>query len=201
MSPRETKHHGVPQARSREPPRQHGPPGAAHRRGLHRRPPSEPLPRLLGGVRRVPPVQRGGVGAQRRLEDLREDRPLLREGLRGRDEPARDAARRPERVDGFHGGRRGDEAALRDAPRRRARLSHDHAARRRGARRVRREDQRARAAPVGAAAPAPSPHDARGDRARREDGDRAGAPRDGGAHQAPRARRAFLRSLRRPRAR
>ncbi len=92
---------------------------ALGRRGLRRRSAPEPVQGLLGRVRRASPVHRRRPAEERRLEGVREVRSLLREGVRGRDEPPRVPRARRLRLDGLRLGsaRRSSSTRARSPPR------------------------------------------------------------------------------------
>ncbi len=81
-------------------------PGPGRGRGLLQGHPSQPVPRLLGRVQRIPPVHARRRSALPRLAAVCPVRPLLRQALRGRDQPALPPGARHQPVDGLPLGRR-----------------------------------------------------------------------------------------------
>ena len=97
--------------------------------GLH----ASPVPRLLGRVQRTPQVHARRRPEGHRLAGLRQDRQVLRQEVRGRDEHHRLPGDGPEPLDGLHLSAGVDEVRLLDLPGGRAVLPDDPPARPGGA--------------------------------------------------------------------
>ena len=119
----------VPEARSDPPGRAAGPARQVHRRGLHRGLARQPVPGVLGRVLRASQVHRRRQHLGRRLERLRQDRPLLHQEVPGRDQPDGLPRDGPLRVDGLHLSPGADQVRVQHQPGGRPLLPDDPPAR------------------------------------------------------------------------
>ncbi len=130
----------IPEARSHPPDQAARSSRAVHRQGLSARLARQPVPRLFGRVQRAPQIHARRRPQGHRLADLRQDRQVLRQEVRGRDEHHGLHDDGPQPLDGLHLSAGVDEVRVLDLPGGRALLPDDPPAGPGGADHLRRED-------------------------------------------------------------
>ena len=113
---------------------------AVHRAGVSARTARQPVPWLFRRVQRAPQVHARRRSQGHRLADLRQDRQVLHQEVRGRDEHHRLPGDGSEPLDGLHLSAGADEVRVRHLPGGRAVLLDDPSARPGGADHLRRAD-------------------------------------------------------------